>query len=126
MLLDLTVEERDLAVSELHALGVRHPFGEVPADAFAVLGHIAMVLRFALVLRPDFRELRHAAALYDTWRNPIPAARAVQVDPAADVEPVEGPPPLPITLGGLLDIEFDPDPGPEVLERLLAGLRAVA
>lgn len=179
MLPDLTEQEREHAAAELRALGIRNNYRMVPNDAYAFLDYVLMAVRFALIVRPDFRELRLAAAMAQVWRevstdrlpgavaeirgaaaaaleswgvdSPEQAARLLQAwarrqemttadvtavlealfpddepPPAVPAAPVDEPPP-PVgarSLGGLLDIVFDPDPAPEVLERLAAGLRA--
>jgi hypothetical protein len=73
-MLKTSQQEREHAAAELAAIGVRDRFGVDSHDAVTLLSYLAMAIRFALVVRPDFRELRLAAVMYETWRREEPAA----------------------------------------------------
>jgi hypothetical protein len=67
-------EEHAHAWAELKSAGVRSRYGVDPRDAVALLRYVMMAVKFALIVRPDFTELRLAALMYDIWRHGDQAA----------------------------------------------------
>ena len=76
-------QEKAHAWAELKNAGVRSRYGVDPKDAMVLLRYVMMAVKFALIVRPEFRELRLAALMYDTWKNsdPIHAVDAVWTEP---------------------------------------------
>lgn len=64
-------DERDQALVELAALGIKNRIGYNDRDAYAMLGHLAQLLRFALFLAPELGtpSMRVALTMYELFKK---------------------------------------------------------